>query len=80
MTVAEREWLTAQIAEEEVARLTEKLSRYKVLGAKWAEFLAKKRLADQLWRFVNHANRGKTAIAVVRNGVPIADYWVFGDL
>jgi hypothetical protein len=80
MTVAEREWLTEQIAEEEVARLTEKLSRYKVLGAKWAEFLAKKRLADQLWRFNNHTQEDKTGIAIVRNGIPIADFRAFGDL
>ena len=80
MTVAEREWLTEQIAEEEVARLTEKLSRYKVLGGKWAAFLAKKRPTDQLWRFNNHAQKDKAAIAIVRNGIPIADFRVFGDL
>ncbi len=80
MTLAEREWLTEQVGEEEVARLTEKLSRYKGLGVKWAAFLAKRRSTDQIWRFVNHANQGKTALAIVRNGVPIADYRVFGDL
>lgn len=80
MTVAEREWLTEQIDQEEVARLTTKLSRYNVLGAKWRGFLAKKRDTDELWRFNNHAQQGNTAIAIVRNGVPIADYRVFGNL
>ncbi len=80
MTVAEQEWLTEQIDEEEVARLTEKLSRYEVLGTKWAAFLAKKRLTDQIWRFNNHAQQDKTAIAIVRDGIPIADFRIFGDL
>ena len=80
MTVAEREWLTEQLSEEEVVRLTAKLSRYEVLGVKWRAFLARKRDTDELWRFNNHTQQDKTAIAIVRSGVPIADYRVFGNL
>lgn len=80
MSVAEKEWLTEQLGPDEIERLTGKLSRYSALGPKWHGFLKKKRASDELWRFVNHDNDEKTAIALVRNGIPIADYGLFSNL
>ena len=80
MSRAKLEWLTEQLGTEEINRLTLKFARYKILGAKWREFLAKRRDDDEIWRFRDYECYGETALTIVRNGVPIADFRALGSI
>lgn len=70
----EAESLRSIAAEAELESVSEKLSRYKIRGAKWRQFLARRRPGDEVWWF--SSEEGQAGAAVVRGGKPIASFVV----
>ena len=69
--------LAEPIGPETLDRLNAKLLRYRALGRTWADFLAKRHLGDELWRY--RRDNGRDGVTIVRNGTPIAGFSCAGD-
>ncbi len=70
--------LSSALTASEIERVSAKLDLYKIHGEKWRSFLALRRPGDEVWRF--NAPEGRTGIAVVRRGRPIARFDVLESL
>jgi hypothetical protein len=70
--------LASLLTASEIESLSANFDRYKIHGAKWSSFLARRRPGDEVWRF--KAPEGRTGIAVVRRGRPIAQFQVLESL
>jgi hypothetical protein len=64
------------LGDDELKQITNKLDRYATVGPKWFAFVALKRESDEFWRY---REDDRTAIAIVRNGIPVASFKTLGS-
>jgi len=74
----EKSQLLRLLSNDEVEAITNKMQRYKAIGAKWNALLLRRRPGDEIWRY--QFNDKHTGITVVRNGLPIACFNTIGSL
>jgi len=73
----DRSLLVKKLDQPELEQITIKLKRYATVAPKWGAFLALKSDSDELWRY---REDDRTAIAIVRNGMPVASFRTFGSI
>lgn len=78
MLAPDKTTLVEMISSKEFERLNKKLLRYKIIGKKWRAFKSKCHPTDVLWRY--ERDDGETAITIVREGTPIAEFRASGSL
>ena len=69
--------LVERLGDDELKQITTKLNRYATVGPKWSAFVALKKESDEFWRY---REDDRTAIAIVRKGMPVASFRTFGSI
>ena len=75
------DWLTERLTSRDLAAMSTKLSpaRYPKMADKWLAFMNVAKELDVFWKFAD-PETNQAGIAIVRGGVPVADFWIPGNL